>query len=396
MKSFSPPSDGRLKIDRVETFLVDLPTIRPHKLSVATMEGQTLMIVRLYASDGIIGVGEGTTIAGLAYGPESPEGMKLAIDTYIAPVLLACDPGRVQGTMSTVSAVVKGNQFAKCAVETALLDAQGKRFGLPVSELLGGRVRDALPVAWTLASGDTKRDIDEAEAMLAHRRHRIFKLKIGRQSVEADVAHVTEIKRALGDRASVRVDVNMAWSETDAARGLPGLRDAGCDMAEQPVAKVAALARLTARGILPIMADEVLQGPASAFDLAQRHAADIFAVKVLQSGGLMAAARVGAIADAAGIGLYGGTMLEGAVSTLASAHVFACFPRLDWGTELFGPLLITEEVLEEPLRYADFELAIPSEPGLGLRLDEDRLNHFRRDGARRLSVVGGSANVGGA
>ena len=385
------PSDGRLKIERIETFLVDLPTIRPHKLSVATMEGQTLMIVRLYASDGVVGVGEGTTIAGLAYGPESPEGMKLAIDTYVAPVLLGCDPRRVQSTMRAISAVVKGNHFAKCAVETALLDAQGKRFGLSVSEFCGGRVRDALPVAWTLASGDTKRDIDEAEAMLARRRHRVFKLKIGRQSVDADVAHVAEIKKALGDRASIRVDVNMAWNETDAVRGLLGLRDAGCDMVEQPVAKVAALGRLTARGILPIMADEVLQGPASAFDLAQRHAADIFAVKLLQSGGLMAAGQVGAIADAAGIGLYGGTMLEGAVSTVASAHVFACFPHLDWGTELFGPLLITEEILEEPLRYADFELAIPTGPGLGVALDEDRLNHFRRDGARRLSVVAASA-----
>lgn len=391
MMSSPHPSDGRLKIERIETFLVDLPTIRPHKLSVATMEGQTLMIVRLYASDGVVGVGEGTTIAGLAYGPESPEGMKLAIDTYVAPVLLGCDPRRVQSTMRAISAVVKGNHFAKCAVETALLDAQGKRFGLSVSEFCGGRVRDALPVAWTLASGDTKRDIDEAEAMLARRRHRVFKLKIGRQSVDADVAHVAEIKKALGDRASIRVDVNMAWNETDAVRGLLGLRDAGCDMVEQPVAKVAALGRLTARGILPIMADEVLQGPASAFDLAQRHAADIFAVKLLQSGGLMAAGQVGAIADAAGIGLYGGTMLEGAVSTVASAHVFACFPHLDWGTELFGPLLITEEILEEPLRYADFELAIPTGPGLGVALDEDRLNHFRRDGARRLSVVAASA-----
>ena len=332
MISSPHPSNGRLKIERIETLLVDLPTIRPHKLSVATMEGQTLMIVRLYASDGIVGVGEAATIAGLAYGPESPEGMKLSIDTYIAPVLMGCDPGQVQGTMQTIAAMVKGNHFAKCAIETALLDAQGKRFGLSVSELCGGRVRDALPVAWTLASGDTKRDIDEAEAMLASRRHRVFKLKIGRQSVEADVAHVAEIKKALGDRASVRVDVNMAWSETDAVRGLSGLRDAGCDMVEQPVAKVAALRRLTARGILPIMADEVLQGPASAFDLAQRHAADIFAVKLLQSGGLTAASQVRAIANAAGIGLYGGTMLEGAVSTVASAHVFAGFPRLDWGT----------------------------------------------------------------
>jgi muconate cycloisomerase len=395
MISSAPPSDGRLKIERVETFLVDLPTIRPHKLSVATMEGQTLMIVRLYASDGVVGVGEGTTIAGLAYGPESPEGMKLAIDTYITPALLACDPGRVQTTMNTIGGVVKGNHFAKCAVETALLDAQAKRFGLTVSDLLGGRIRDSLPVAWTLASGDTGRDIDEAEAMLAARRHRIFKLKIGRQSVGADVAHVAEIKKALGDRASIRVDVNMAWSETEAVRGLEGLKAAGCDMVEQPVARVAALARLTARGVLPIMADEVLQGPASAFDLARRHAADIFAVKVLQSGGLIAAGQVAAIADAAGLGLYGGTMLEGAVSTVASAHVFAGFPHLDWGTELFGPLLITEEILEAPLAYADFELQIPSGPGLGVTLDEDRLDHFRRDSARRLTVVGGSSAATG-
>jgi len=394
MMSTLSPSEGRLTIERVETFLVDLPTIRPHKLSVATMEGQTLMIVRLYCSDGVVGIGEGATIAGLAYGPESPEGMKLAIDTYIAPVLLGSDPGRVQTTMRTIAGVVKGNHFAKCAVETALLDAQGKRFGLPMSELCGGRVRDALPVAWTLASGDTGRDIAEAEEMLDRRRHNIFKLKIGRRSVEADVAHVAQIKAALGDRASVRVDVNMAWSETDAVRGLSGLRDAGCDMVEQPVAKAAALGRLTARGILPIMADEILQGPASAFDLAQRHAADIFAVKILQSGGVMAAGRVGAIADAAGLGLYGGTMLEGVVSTVASAHVFAGFPRLDWGTELFGPLLITEEILEEPLAYGDFALAVPSGPGLGIRLDEDRLNHFRRDSARRLTVVGGAVAAG--
>jgi hypothetical protein len=129
----------------------------------------------------------------------------------------------------------------------------------------------------------------------------------------------------------------------------------------------------------PIMADEILQGPASAFDLAQRHAEDIFAVKILQSGGVMAAGRVGAIADAAGLGLYGGTMLEGAVSTVASAHVFAGFPRLDWGTELFGPLLLTEDILTEPLLYRDFHLHVSTAPGLGLAIDEERLAFFRRD-----------------
>ncbi len=107
----------------------------------------------------------------------------------------------------------------------------------------------------------------------------------------------------------------------------------------------------------------------------------MFAVKIAQSGGLHAAGRVAAIAGAAGIGLYGGTMLEGGVGTAASAHLFATFPRLEWGTELFGPLLLTEEVLAEPLRYEDFSLVVPDGPGLGVALDEDRIARFRRDGA---------------
>ena len=115
------------RIENVETILVDLPTIRPHQLSMTTMKGQTLMILRIRMSDGIVGVGEGTTIGGLAYGPESPEGMKLAIDTYFAPILLQSDPTRIGRTMGAINKAVQGNNFAKCAVETALIDALGKR-----------------------------------------------------------------------------------------------------------------------------------------------------------------------------------------------------------------------------------------------------------------------------
>jgi muconate cycloisomerase len=381
------PSAAPARIERVETLLLDLPTIRPHQLSMATMNGQTLMLVRLYCSDGTVGVGEGTTIGGLAYGAESPEGMKLAIDTYFAPLLLGADASQVPAVMARLDKAIQGNRFARCAVETALFDALGHRTGLPLSQLLGGRVRDSLPVAWTLASGDTARDIDEAERMLAERRHRVFKLKIGRRAVADDVAHVAAIKKALGERGAVRVDVNMAWSELQAQRGLAALVDAGCELVEQPVATADALARLKGRHPIAVMADESLTGPASAFALARVAGADVFAVKTEQSGGLQAAQQVAAIADAAGIELYGGTMLEGAVGTIAAAHAFASFRHLQWGTELFGPLLLTEEILAEPLRYADFQLAVPTAPGLGIALDEDRVRFFRRDRARAVAVT---------
>ncbi len=378
-------TDAEIRIEQVETILVDLPTIRPHQLAMTTMKGQTLMIVRIRTSDGIVGVGEGTTIGGLAYGAESPEGMKLAIDAYFTPVLLRSDPTRVAATMGAIGRVAQGNHFAKCAVETALLDALGKRTGLAMSELLGGRQHDRLPVAWTLASGDTARDIAEAEEMLARRRHNIFKLKIGKGDPRANIAHVAAIKTALGDRASVRVDINQAWSEATASAMLPLLKAAGVDLVEQPIAlhNVSGLARLSRETSLPIMADEALHGPARAFDIAQRAAASVFAVKIMQSGGLFAAGKVAAIAEASGIGLYGGTMLEGGVATVASAHLFSTFATLEWGTELFGPLLLTEELLEEPLVYSDFSLAVPTRPGLGVNLDEEKLGRFRRDRAER-------------
>jgi muconate cycloisomerase len=370
-----------LGVDDIDTFIVDLPTIRPHVLSMTTMYRQTVVVVRLRCSDGITGLGEGTTIGGLRYGDESPEGIKLAIDTYITPILKTCDPSRVGAAMAAIGKEVVGNHFAKCAIETALLDAMGKRVGLPVSELLGGRQRDSVPVAWTLASGDTARDIDEAEQMLAARRHNIFKLKIGSRAVNADVAHVAAIKAALGDRASVRVDVNQAWWDQRAARGW-ALRDAaGVDLVEQPIARAnrAGMARLAARHGIAVMADEALHGPEDAFDFAARAAADVFAVKIAPSGGPSAAGRVGAIAAAAGVALYGGTMLEAGIGTIASAHLFATFPKLEWGTELFGPLLLTEEILAEPLSYRDFALHLPASPGLGIALDEDKIAFFRRD-----------------
>ncbi len=374
-------------IERVETMLVDLPTIRPHKLSVATMTGQTLMLVKVHCSDGTVGIGEGTTIGGLAYGGESPESMKLAIDTYFAPVMVGEDATHVKALMARIGKAIKENRFAKSAVETALLDAHGKRLGLPISELLGGALRKRLPVAWTLASGDTAKDIAEAEKMLELRRHRIFKLKIGARPLKDDIAHVAAIKKALGERGAVRVDVNMAWSEFEAAYGMAALADAGCELVEQPVASTAALGRLVRRFPLALMADESLTGPESAFEIAKTKGADVFAVKIEQSGGLFNAQRVAVIADAAGIELYGGTMLEGGVGTVASAHVFSTFAKLQWGTELFGPLLLTEEILATPLDYSDFELTVPDAPGLGIELDEDRLKFFARDGLRKTISV---------
>ena len=369
-----------VRIEQIEVVIADIPTVRPHVLAMTTMHSQAVVLVFLRRSDGIFGVGEATTIGGLTYGEESPESIKVNIETYFAPILQSCDADDVAACMALLSGHIVGNRFAKCAIETALLDGLGQARGLPVSELLGGRRVDRLEVAWTLASGDTALDIEEGQRVFEARRHRHFKLKIGKRNVEADCAHVGAIAKAFEGKASVRVDVNQAWSRGQAAKGAAMLQDAGVVLIEQPLAKsdFEGMAELTANCDIAIMADEALTGPDSARQLAKEHAGDAFSLKITQSGCLVPTAEVAVIAREANIALYGGTMLEGGIGTAASAHLFACLPDLVWHTELFGPLLMTEEFLTEPLVYRDFGLVVPDGPGLGVRVDRGKLELFRR------------------
>lgn len=369
-----------VRIRNVRVMLADVPTIRPHVLAMTTMNTQTIVLVEVERDDGIKGFGEATTIGGLAYGDESPEGIKLAVEKYFKPLIQNCDANRPATIMALLHRHIVGNRFAKCAVETALLDALGRACNLSLSELLGGRRRDALPVAWTLASGETARDVEEAEQMLSARRHNAFKLKIGKRDVASDCAHVVAIAKALGDRASIRVDINQHWTRAQAVDGIARLQDAGVSLIEQPIAAtdVIGMRELCDRFDVAIMADEALTGPSSAARFIESRACDVMSLKINQSGGLTEARKVAVLAEVAHVALYGGTMLEGGIGTAAAAHLFSTLPDMEWGSELFGPLLLTEELLAEPLVYRDFGLVVPTSPGLGVTIDVAKLAYFER------------------
>jgi muconate cycloisomerase len=368
-----------LHIERIDSWLVDIPTIRPHKLSMATMGCQTLTLLRLTCADGLTGWGEATTIGGLSYGPESPEGIKSAIDSYLAPLLRGKSFNGLAPLVALMNAHVKGNTFAKSALETAFLDAQGKRLGLPISTLLGGALSDTLPVLWTLASGDTQKDIAEGQKLLAEGRHNAFKLKIGARSLADDLRHTQAIKQALGPEVSIRVDVNQAWDAGTAVRGMAALQDMGIDLVEQPVAlwDRTALTQLSQRFTLPILADEAVADAHDGYALAAGGFTGAYALKIAKAGGPAQALKLAQVAQAAGIALYGGTMLEGTLGTVASLHAWSTL-NLDWGSEMFGPLLLKDDVVSTPLTFANGQVRLPSGPGLGIDVDEDKLQFYLR------------------
>jgi muconate cycloisomerase len=177
------------------------------------MNTQTLVLVRVRCADGIQGWGEATTIGGLNYGEESPESIKVEHRHPYRPAAVGMDASQPAKAMAKVRKIIQGNRFAKCALETALLDAQASASACrcPNCWAAACATRCRWPGPWPAAT--RPRTSRKRSTCWRSRRHRIFKLKIGLRSVDDDVAHVLAIKRALGDRASVRVDVNQAWSE---------------------------------------------------------------------------------------------------------------------------------------------------------------------------------------
>lgn len=370
-----------LRIDRVETVLVDIPLRRPHRFARVSMNAQPVLYVFVRTRGGSTGVGEGVVPAGPWWGGESVETMQLVVQRYIAPVMLGRRVDDVHGILRDVTDVVANNLFAKAAVEVAVHDAWARALGVPVHTLLGGLARTSVPVTWALGTEPAPVVVEEALGKLDANLHHTFKLKMGALDPADDVARIRTVAEKLAGVAGVRVDLNARWDRLTSLTHLPRLAEAGVEMVEQPVpgAEIEALAEISAALPIPVMADETLRTPGDAVRIARLRAADIFAVKTTKCGGLRASMEIAAIGAAAGIPSHGATSIESPVGTAASLQFACAAPGVTWGSELFGPLLMAEEMLTEPLRYADGHLHLPEGPGLGVELDPDKIRAFRRD-----------------
>jgi muconate cycloisomerase len=269
--------------------------------------------------------------------------------------------------------------FATAAVECALFDLLGKAHNLPVYALLGGKCRHRVPLSWSLAIGDAEAEIAEAKRLMADGQ-RIFKLKTGVGDPEHDVQRVAALRAALGDTADLRIDANQGWDVSTAVRTLRRMASSQITFAEQPVPRwdIDGLAEISRSVTMPIMADESVCTPQDAFRVASCRAAQIFSLKLTKSGGFLATKKIAGIAEAAGIPCYVGCMIETSVGTAAYLQFTVSARQVTYGCELFGPLLLQDDIVVNPVRYAGGNIETPQGPGLGVTLDEAKIEQYRR------------------
>lgn len=372
-----PSEPGSLTIGEVRVLRADIPLRRPHRMSFTRLEAVNFVFVRVETVSGLVGWGEAACLGGPTWSEESAESVAATIERYLAPWLRGRDAAGIEALRLEMARRVQGNPFARAAVEMALWDLNGRALGVPVHRLLGGRVRDRVPLSWSLAVEDPEAELAEARALVA-RGHRIFKIKVGAHAVAEDAARVRRIREAVGPDVALRVDANQGWDVPTALRAIRAMEPCGLDFVEQPVPRwdLAGLAEVGRRVSVPIMADESCASPHDALALARLGGVSILALKLTKSAGLVGALAVARIAEAAGLGAYVGCMIETSLGTAAYLHLALAAAPVTWGCELFGPLLLQGDVAREPVRYADGAILALDGPGLGVEVDEARLKEW--------------------
>ncbi|MFC6421214.1 o-succinylbenzoate synthase [Ornithinimicrobium tianjinense] len=182
---------------------------------------------------------------------------------------------------------------------------------------------------------------------------RTAKVKVAErgQTLDDDVARVTEVRRVLGQEARIRVDANGAWSVDDALAALARLAPLHLEYAEQPCATVEELAELRVRlartGVdVPVAADESIRRAEDPLRVAREHAADLVVVKAAPLGGV---ARALEIVDACGLPAVVSSALDTSVGLAAGVRLAAALPRLDHDCGLGTAALLAADVVPDPL-----------------------------------------------
>lgn len=369
-----------MRITRIEPIPVCVPLKKGMTAKTAHGEHVTspYVLVRVHTDAGLVGLGE-ATISGLWSG-ETQAGTVAAIHDFIAPQLVGKDPRDITAARRAMDFILKLNPFTKAAIEMALWDIAGKAVGLPVYQLLGGKVRDRVRIKLVVWARDVAGSRQMAEEHLA-RGVTCVKVKTGLDPA-SDLARVRAVREVTPQNIPVTIDSNCGWTLQQAKHCLRALADVSLLLAEQPIpaGDPVAMAELRRDTPTPIMADESVFTLQDAWQLTVHRAADILSVYPGKHGGIAATAEIIAVAKAAGIRCTIGSNLELGIGTAAMLHIAAAFPEVDCDTfpaDTIGPFYHDGEVITQPLELGPPHAKVPDGPGLGVELDETAVARWR-------------------
>jgi len=369
----------QIKITKVKATPITIPFHIPVVLSFGVVDKRSYVVLQIYTEEDIIGIGEAAPLP--IYSEESVESVKFAIDRYLGPAVIGMDVFDIERILGRFDRVIKGNPVAKAGLEYALWDIMGKALDLPVYKLLGGLFREEVPLPiHSIGIGKTEDIVKQATANV-EAGMKLIKMKIGLDPHQ-DIQNVRAVREAIGQDIGLYVDANQGYSRTVAVKALRQLEEFNLLRIEQPISKhdIDGMAEICQAIDTPIVADEAVGNVRDVFNLIRFKAADIINIKSVMHG-ISECRRIATVCQAAGIPCYRGAMASLGICDAAEVHLVASTPNIIFPEDpgYNRPEELVDTVIENRLEPVKGMLKVPQKSGLGVELDEKKLEKFKID-----------------
>ena len=364
------------RIERVETFAIAMPLTGAFTSAGITKDVTKCVVLRLTAADGTVGISSIEPSAA-AKSPHTAVELLAAIRERIAPALVGLDALNVNRLIERLDQLVPTQPGAGAGVEMACVELAARLMGVSITTYLGGEKLDSVQFNGWIgmlppdeAAAEARRWLDAG--------FRSAKIKVG-GGVEADRDRVAAVRAAVGNAMKLRIDANCLYDAATSLKLCAMVRPYDLQLFEQPAPKedIAGLARVRREGGIPVMADETIDSHQSLIAVIKAGAADYVKFGIKQAGGILRSARMLATAEAAGIPCVIGHGFGLDPSTIAEIMLAASSRNVVPGLECVGPLKVRDTVTKTRLDISKGSLALPQGPGLGLELDEAKLEQYR-------------------
>jgi L-alanine-DL-glutamate epimerase-like enolase superfamily enzyme len=390
----SLPAGPALQITGVEAIPLALPVRREWRWRGLGGGLGRWVIVRVHTAEGLVGLGEATPLPDWGgdfnrYAGETPQTVAHVVEDLLGPALAGADPFDVEALVDRMDGRVRGHLYAKAAVEMALYDLQGKAVGLPVHKLLGGEYRSGVRVAHMIGLMEVGEAVEEALAALEDG-CTAFQVKANGDPAR-DASVTAAIREAAGPEVMLRVDANQGYRRLGAKaaiRAVRALEAAGADLVEQPTEGLSEMAAVRAAVGVTVIADESVWQPQDVVEVSRTGAADAVSVYVAKAGGLLRAKKVAAVAEACSLPCDVNGSLESGVGNAASLHLAVASPAISLpcvipvttpagGPDRTAGRYYADDLVTRPFPFENGVLCPPEGPGLGVELDEEKLEAYR-------------------
>jgi glucarate dehydratase len=338
-------------------------------------------IVEVETDEGLIGLGE------MGGGGESAEAAFHALKSY----LVGRDPARLEELrflISNPTASLYNNRTQMlAAIEFACLDILGQKWGVPVSEILGGRLRDHVPFASYLffcypnprSEKGEVRSVDQlVESARTLKRlygFRSHKLKGGVFPPEYELDCYRALAAALaGDR--FRFDPNGVWSTETAIWFGQQIEDIRNDYLEDPVFGMNGMRRVREKVRMPLATNTVIINFEQLAVNILNTAVDVVLLDTTFWGGTRACVKAAGICETFQTGVAVHSSGELGIQLATMLHLGAALPSLSFAADAHYHHLTDAIIAGGKMRYENGAIAVPTEPGLGVKLDRDKVEEY--------------------